>query len=109
MGLLRAPNEKHTRNGDECEGYTNWETYSIGVWLSNDYPLYNKCIELTKAAAGNRQKLADDLKAYVESLRGHRYTRDTFEGFRQAKLDFKYVDWLDVAETFEEALKRATS
>lgn len=107
MGLLRTPNEKHTRNGGECEGYVNWETCCVDEWLGNDYPLYVKCLNLALDAKGDRQALADKLKAYVESLRGHRYTRDAFEGFRDAGLDFQYVDYGDMADTWFERLKRA--
>lgn len=99
----------HSRKGEPCEGYSNWETYSIDVWLGNDYPLYQKCLDLTRAASGDRKILAASLKAYVESLKGHRYTRDAFDGFMDARLDFQHVDWLDCADTWFERLKRASS
>jgi hypothetical protein len=45
-------------NPGACEGYTNYETFTIGVWLKNDRKLYDRCLlkakDVLEAAEANQ-------------------------------------------------------
>jgi hypothetical protein len=48
-------------------GWTNYPTWCINLWLNNDEPLYRQACEITQATS-SVGKLADQLKEWVESL-----------------------------------------
>lgn len=52
-------------NPGECEGYTNFETFTIAIWLKNDHKLYDQCRTFALTAISDediasRARLKDD-------------------------------------------------
>ena len=103
-------------NPGKCEGYTNYETSSIALWLENDRKLYETCRNsaraiLASADAGQIGDLSpelimgDYLKDYVEQKllkiddREEKARTDAeriFVSMAQAALD--RVNWLEMGE-----------
>lgn len=63
------------------QGWTNYETWCVNLWLSNEEPLYRDCLQLAADVIEDdgelsgedrpdvqRYKLADVLKEYVDDL-----------------------------------------
>lgn len=106
-------------NPDECEGYRNYETSSIALWLKNDRKLYDQCRavaltvisdeEVTSRAEKEDERspelvMADWLQQFVETKlqvdrRESRASTDEermFVSLAQAALGD--VNWFELAE-----------
>ena len=104
-------------NPGECEGYRNYETFTIGVWLKNDRKLYDQCrIEAKNTLLivkdhGDRLEglspelaMADWLQSFVEKKlwvdqreeKASNYADRMFVSLAQAALD--RVDWRELGE-----------
>jgi hypothetical protein len=52
-------------------GWTNYETWCVNLWLSNDEGLYNDVREMARQAVADDEPmhvLADQLKSFVDDL-----------------------------------------
>lgn len=105
-------------NPDECEGYRNYVTFSIGVWLKNDHKIYDRCREMAAEYIRlSRETLelndttpelvmADWLQQFVETRLQVDWREDTantdadriFVQMVQAALG--QVDWRELAENW---------
>lgn len=74
--------------GDKHNGWENYPTWAVNLWLSNDEGLYRQTLEVVHDALVNaaddcpsywtgvenrRFKTADALKSFVEELAAHEY------------------------------------
>jgi len=53
-----------------CNGYANYETFTVALFLNNNRPQYDECIALARAVLRDRREapavyLADSLKVLV--------------------------------------------
>ena len=46
---------------EEYQGYKNWETWNVSLWLSNDEGLYNQTIDMMRE---NPPRYSEPAKAY---------------------------------------------
>jgi hypothetical protein len=79
-------------------GWKNYPTWAVNLWLSNDEELYNQTVEMAEAYANlDRPKieLADSMKTWVRD----ELTPDLGASFVSDLLGwaFDHVDWLEIA------------
>jgi hypothetical protein len=80
------------------QGWRNYPTWNVNLWLSNDYGLYCYCQELAKENP-NVDDLAEVLKDFVEMD-----MLPELDGFPGDLLTwaFSHVDWYEIADSFLE-------
>jgi hypothetical protein len=81
----------------EYNGYTNYETWLVGLWIDNDEGLSNmfrRDIESDDEMDSAKDDLADEMKQYFED------EMPKVEGFWADILNsaFGEIDWADLAD-----------
>ena len=81
----------------EYNGYTNYETWLVGLWIDNDEGLSNmfrRDIESEDEIDSAKDDLADEMKKYFED------EMPKVEGFWADILNsaFGEIDWYDLAD-----------
>ena len=88
------------------QGYENWETWYVSLWLSNDQGLYNQVIDLLLQNPPHQNSIskayfADEaseaLEEFVEELLDENVITD--------KISIHRVDWQEVIMGFESELE----
>jgi hypothetical protein len=85
-----------TKTADH-QGYKNYETFSIAVWIDNDRVLQGQVLDMARQHQGEDYEFASDLKEWVEEM----VPEDSFGdgpwgSFVWASLG--EVDWMELAE-----------
>ena len=80
-------------------GWTNYETWCVKLWIDNDHGTYLYWEEQTKAAV-NAYHLADQLKDEVEEANPLADKADMFTDLLGAALSD--VNWVEIAESMFE-------
>lgn len=73
-------------------GWTNWSTWNVALWLDNDEPLYRQ----KRAFFARRTPDADNVEAFV------REAFPTGTPDMDGKNDLDDVNWDELAESFKE-------
>jgi len=83
-------------NTKEYNGYTNYETWLVALWINNDEGLQDYVMEMAARSDGYAYHLADDMKAYFED------DKPELSGMWADMLGaaLSEVDWDDLGETF---------
>ena len=83
---------------EKYNGWRNFETWCVNLWLTNEEGTYRDVQDGLKACEGEVGK-ADWLKGYVEGLIG-----DEIQGLARDLLNasLSEVDWFEVVRSFEE-------
>lgn len=75
-------------------GWTNWETWQINLWLDNEEPLYREKQRFLRRLDGIREPLqADAIEAFCRE-QFPKGTPDMDPG------DMEKVNWTEIAESF---------
>ena len=53
---------------NKYNGWTNYETWNVNLWLNNDQGTYDFIVELAKQYADDAPMLAQALEAFVDSF-----------------------------------------
>ena len=61
---------------EKYNGHTNWETWNISLWLSNDELMYNQTKEIVNGEYEYHHKMIDKLEDFVLSLLDSRIITD---------------------------------
>ena len=89
-------------------GWKNYETWAMALWIDNDEGLYNESRELVRRNGGLRERyeVADALKDMMEELRPE-LEASVWSDLLSAA--FSEVDWFEIAENYiEEVQAEAT-
>lgn len=81
----------------QYEGWANYETWCVNLWLTNDEGLYNDVRELVRRSKGTNSA-AEAIKAYVEEFNPLADQATVFSDLMNAALS--EVDWVEIAEDF---------
>ncbi len=76
------------------QGYTNWETWSASLWLSNDERMYRTVIEILSKEYEYNHKRFEAVAEYFVGLLDERAITD--------KISVHRIDWGEVCEGFSE-------
>lgn len=78
----------------QYNGWTNYETWNVKLWIDNDEGSQNYWLEAAREADGNARDLADRLKdEHVESMPA---VTGVYADLLKSALD--EVDWREIAE-----------
>ena len=85
-------------NGDTYNGWSNRETWALGLWIDNDEGTYLWSREIAAAAERNRYAVANALRGWFEDLEEvapdwHRSARDDIGSLWR-------IDWEEIADGF---------
>ena len=83
---------------NKYEGWTNYETWNVNLWLSNDEPTYKYCVMLSKTYS-DPIELANLLKEFVLGFKPE-LGESTFSDMLNASL--REVNWREIAEAYLE-------
>jgi hypothetical protein len=78
-------------------GWTNYETWAVALWIDNDYSNYEHRKELAKTFKDCHQ-YANALHEWIESQNPLAQDTSMFADLLSAALG--EVDWLEIAENF---------
>lgn len=78
-------------------GWANYETWAVALWIDNDCGSYEYRLELSRSAEDCHQ-FADALKEWIESQNPLASDASAFADLLNAALG--EVDWLEIAENF---------
>ena len=76
-------------------GWTNWETWNVGLWVGNDEGLYNMQQEFIRAA--NERITDDDVRLFLVELLPNG-TPDMKTGWATEN----FINWIEIAEHWED-------
>jgi len=79
-------------------GWSNYETWNVKLWLDNDLGTYRDTVEMARCARDEYQ-LAQDLRAYVEEMAPD-LGASMFADLLGAALG--EVDWSEIASAYLE-------
>jgi hypothetical protein len=82
------------------EGYNGWknyETWLVGLWLDNDERLYHESQRIARRAK-DRYEAGQEFKAWIEDMSPLADSADLFTDLINAALS--EVDWYEVADHF---------
>lgn len=82
-------------------GYTNWATWNVCLWIGNDEGLYYTARDLTRRANHHRPIEQWDAKAIVDDIFPNG-TPDMQDGSTRSGERMEDVDWAEVADCLNE-------
>jgi hypothetical protein len=81
-------------NDDTYEGWYNWETWNVMLWMNNEEPMYKAYIAFSDAV--NQQVTPDGAEMFVREL-----MPDGTPDFDDAG-EYDVVDWDEIADGMNE-------
>lgn len=94
-------------------GWKNYETWCVALWIDNDEGSYNYALELARdhcdqdpydlGVEGPISSLSDALKAWIEEMNPLNDTSTMFTDLLNAALS--EVDWYEIAKNYLEETK----
>ena len=85
---------------NEYNGYTNYQTWNVQMWIDNDQGLYEYSREIA-ADLEKPSRIADWLKDYIEDMNPVNDQASMFTDIMGHAL--ASVDWYEIAENLLEA------
>ncbi len=91
-----------TTEASTYQGWKNYPTWCINLWISNDEPLYREWLNMVhRAGADSASDLGQSLKDWVQEFPGIG-DEDAVVGFPADLLGYALdqVDWMEIATTW---------
>ena len=86
---------------EKYQGWTNWETWNVNLWLTNDQSVY----ELTKELLGYEYeyefKRAEALRDWIYDL-VHGHKEEVIEQYINDDISLHRVNYEEIIEAFKE-------
>lgn len=95
---------------DTYNGWTNYETWNVNLWLDNDEPLYRDLVSMTRRAlvANTHEEATEELAPLIEDY-VTTLAADGEGGFKFGDLDtydeLLRVDWEEIAAAWVDTWK----
>ena len=83
---------------NKYNGWTNYETWNVNLWLSNDEPTYRYCVDLAEEFP-NEAELAERLEEFAMVFKPE-LEASMFSDMLNASL--REVNWREIAEAYLE-------
>lgn len=90
-------------------GYANYETWAVSLWIDNDPGLYSEIQEMAESCYDEdddrkgRDELATQLKDYIEEMNPLLDDANMFSDLMGAALD--NVEWYEIADNWIEVIE----
>ena len=93
----------------EYNGWPNWETWNVNLWLSNDEPLYRETQRIAEAEGTTVTEVAEALRGWVEESVVYDALEDREDGSNDGpqglardliRHALTQVHWYAIAEAF---------
>ena len=84
---------------EEYQGYSNWETWNISLWLNNDETMYNEALRICRdnPRSMGLKFFEKEIEDYVFSLLDDKTITD--------KISIHRVDFKQIVKEFQQTLK----
>lgn len=87
-------------SSEECNGWTNWETWVVNLWLANDEGLYNETLWMCNKEENPHEfefERADELRDWVDSLMEDNIITD--------KVSLHRVNWKEIIDSWQDQIE----
>jgi len=84
---------------NKYNGWTNYETWNVNLWLNNDQGTYDFIVELAKQYADDAPMLAQALESFVDELQPELEASMFSDILNAAMLE---VNWQEIADALLE-------
>ena len=85
---------------ETCNGWANWESWVVNLWLTNDEGIYNETLEICNKDTNPHEyehKRADQLEEYVDMLMDENIITD--------KVSLHRVNWKEIMASFQQTIE----
>ena len=85
---------------EECNGWTNWETWVVNLWLTNDEGLYYETLRICDRDLNPHEyefKRREELELWVDELMDDNIITD--------KVSLHRVNWKEIVESFQQTIE----
>jgi hypothetical protein len=83
-------------------GWTNWETWNVNLWIMNDEPLYRQWTTAGRDHEGGSKWTIKNVQQFVRRFFGHG-TPDMIRRARTGGDPLLGVNWQELADNWNEA------
>ena len=87
-------------SSEECNGWSNWETWNINLWLANDEGLYYETLRICDKEQNPHQyefERDEELRDWVDELLEENIITD--------KVSLWRVNWKEIVESFQQTIE----
>jgi hypothetical protein len=104
MGDLKMTDTYANERDGRYQGWKNWETWNVALWLGNDEPLYRACIRDARFVEQGEEIDALQAEHIVRALlpNGTPDFQSEHHGNSQGAALFSKVDWQEIADDINE-------
>tara|TARA_R110002051_G_scaffold34216_1_gene76177 strand:- start:91 stop:399 length:309 start_codon:yes stop_codon:yes gene_type:complete len=92
---------------EEYEGYSNWETWNISLWLNNDETMYNEALRICRENNKSLYLPAHSITPQYNAVKMlEEYVFDLLDDKTISdKISIHRVDFKQIAKEFQQTLK----
>ena len=85
---------------EECNGWTNWETWVVNLWLTNDEGLYYETLRICDRDLNPHEyefQRREELELWVDELMDENIITD--------KVSLHRVNWREIVESWQDQIE----
>lgn len=87
---------------EECNGWTNWETWVVNLWLANDEGLYHETMRMCDKEQNPHQyefQRREELELWVDELMDEHIITD--------KVSLHRVNWKEIIDSWQRDIEES--